>query len=238
MIEVFLAPTLAIVGTLLVFYTALALCRRTGNLFLNPVLVSVSVLVGILYLFRIPYGAYDSGARYFSYLLGPIVVALGIPLHQEMPNLIRRGRATIISLFVGSVIGCLTAVGIASALGASELVARSLIAKSVTTPIAVEVTRRAGGLPDLALAGLVMTGIFGAVVGVPFLRRMGLRSRTALGLALGAASHVMGGVRAAEEGRLEAASAVLAISVMGIATALVAPGVIAFLEWIGLLGTS
>lgn len=236
MIDGIVVPVAAIAGTVVVFYAAVALYRRSGYLLLNPILVSVAVLIGLLYALRIPYAVYDSGARFFSFFLGPIVVALAIPLHQEMPNLLRRGRATIISLMAGSIVGCLTAVGVASILGSSSPVARSLIAKSVTTPIAIEITERVHGLPDLALAGLVMTGIFGAVVGLPFLRAVGIRSRTAQGLALGAASHVMGGVRAAEEGRLEAASAVLAISLMGIATALVAPPVILFLEWIGILG--
>jgi putative effector of murein hydrolase len=55
------------------------------------------------------------------------------------------------------------------------------------------------------------------------LRALGVTSRTAWGLAMGASSHGVGTARAAQEGEVEGASAGLAIGLMGVATALLAP---------------
>jgi putative effector of murein hydrolase len=94
-------------------------------------------------------------------------------------------------------------------------VVRSLAPRAVTTPIAIGIAERAGGLGALSAAVAILTGVLGAVIGPPLLRAIGVRSRTAFGLAMGAAAHGVGTARAAEEGEVEAASSGLAIGLMG-----------------------
>lgn len=226
---------LALAATLAVYAAARVLQRRTGSVLLHPVLVSIVVLIAALRLLGIDYGTYDEGGRVLTFLLGPAVVALGLPLERQMEEIGRRGRAVLVSLGVGSVVGVVSAVGTAVLLGASGVVVRSLAPRAVTTPIAIGIAERVGGLPALSAAVVILSGILGAVMGPPLLRHVGVRSRTAFGLALGAAAHGVGTARAAEEGDVEAASSGLAIGLMGVGTAVVAPLVLAALRWMGWL---
>jgi len=227
---------LAIAATLAVYAAARAVQRRRKSVWLHPVLVSIVVLIAALALLDIDYATYDRGGRVLTFFLGPAVVALGLPLYRQMEEIGRRGKAVLLSLLAGAAVGTLSATLAAALLGASDQVVRSLAPRAVTTPIAIGIAERVGGLPALSAAVAIFTGILGAVIGPPLLRAIGVRSRTAFGLSLGAAAHGVGTARAAEEGEVEAASSGLAIGLMGVFTAVLAPLGLALLAWLGLLG--
>jgi predicted murein hydrolase (TIGR00659 family) len=213
----------AIIATVLVYLAAERLYRRTGWFVLNPVLVSVAVLIAALILLRIDYADYERGGRVLAWLLGPAVVALGVPLAEKWDEIVRHGRAIFTSILAGSVTGILAAAGTARILGASAEVVRSLAPRSVTTPIAMGISEKVGGIPSLTAALVIATGVLGAVAGPALLRALGVRSRTAVGLALGSAAHGIGTARAMEDGDVEGATAGLAIGLMGVATAVLVP---------------
>jgi predicted murein hydrolase (TIGR00659 family) len=229
------AVVLSLATTLAVYAAARAFQRRIGSVVLHPVLVSIVVLIVALRMLGIRYEDYDRGGRVLTFLLGPAVVALGLPLFPQMEEIGRKRNAVLLTLLVGGVAGALTATVTAALLGASDEVIRSLIPRSVTTPIAIGIAGRVGGLPALSAAVSILTGVLGAVIGPPLLRALGVRSRTAFGLALGAAAHGVGTARAAEEGDAEAASAGLAIGLMGVFTAILAPLAVAILLRMGWL---
>jgi putative effector of murein hydrolase len=170
-----------------------------------------------------------------AFFLGPAVVALGLPLFRQMETIGRRGKAVLLSLLAGAAVGTLSAVLTAAVLGGWPQTVRTLAPRAVTTPIAIGISERLGGLPPLSAAVSILSGILGAVIGPPLLRTIGVRSRTAFGLALGAAAHGVGTARAAEEGEVEAASSGLAIGVMGVFTAALAPLAVWLVVWLGLL---
>jgi predicted murein hydrolase (TIGR00659 family) len=229
------AALLAIAATLAVYAAALRVQRRLKSVWLHPVLVSIIVLIAALRLLGIEYAEYDRGGRMLAFFLGPAVVALGLPLFRQMEEIGRRGRAVLLSLLAGAAVGTLSATLTAALLGGSARVVRSLAPRAVTTPIAIGISERLGGLPALSAAVAIFTGVLGAVIGPPLLRAIGVRSRTAFGLALGAAAHGVGTARAAEEGDVEAASSGLAIGLMGVFTAVLAPLALTLLKWLGLL---
>jgi predicted murein hydrolase (TIGR00659 family) len=223
------AEILAIVATVAVFAAASRVYRRWRRPFLNPVLVSVVVLIAALRGLGIEYAAYDRGGRVLAFFLGPAVVALGVPLYLQGAEIARRGRAILASILAGSIVGIVCGMGVAALLGASPEVVRSMAARSVTTPIAIGIAGRIGGIPSLTAALVIGTGVLGAALGPAVLRAAGVRSPTAFGLAMGAAAHGIGTARAAEEGTAEAASSGLAIGLMGVATAILAPLIVALL---------
>lgn len=229
------AALLAIAATLAVYAAARRLQRRMRSVWLHPVLVSIVVLIAALRLLGIEYDDYSRGGRVLTFFLGPAVVALGLPLYRQIEEIGRRGKAVLLSLLLGAAVGTLSATATAALLGGSSQVVRSLAPRAVTTPIAIEIAERLGGLPALSAAVAIFTGVLGAVIGPPLLRMMGVRSRTAFGLSLGAAAHGVGTARAAEEGDVEAASSGLAIGLMGVFTAVLAPLAIALLAWLGWL---
>lgn len=196
---------------------------------LNPALVSIVVLIALLASTHTPYAEYDRGGHVLSLLLGPAVVALGYPLALELPLIRRHARGIAIALVVGSLTGILTGSGIALALGGSPAVVRSLAPRSVTTPIAMAVAARIGGIPALSALVAIATGVIGGALGPALLRALGVRGSVATGLALGTAAHGLGTARAVEEGPVEGAASSVGMGLNGVITAVLVPLVIAVL---------
>jgi predicted murein hydrolase (TIGR00659 family) len=224
-----------VAGTMLVYAAAVRLYRRVGHPVANPVLAAIAAIIVILLVLGIDHDSYQRGGRLIALLLGPAVVALGVPLHLQMGEIMRHRRALLTATLVGALVGIVSGVLAAAALGGSRAVVLTLAPRSVTTPIAIGIAERIGGIPPLAATLVTATGVLGAVVGTAILRRAGVRSPTAFGLAMGASAHGAGTARAIEEGEIEGATSGLAIGLMGVATAVLAPMVLAVLGWAGVL---
>jgi putative effector of murein hydrolase len=164
--------------------------------------------------------------------LKPAVVALGVPLYRQLSAIRKQLLPILISQVVGCLVGIASAVGTAMLLGASHDVTISLASKSVTTPIAMEVTRTVGGIPSLTAAVVMCVGLFGAIFGFKILRFGHVASPIAQGLSIGTASHAVGTSAAMERGDRYGAYSSLGLTLNGIFTALLTPTV---LRWFGLL---
>lgn len=224
-----LTAALAIVATVAAYLAARRLYARFSHPLLNPLLVAITALIVLLEATGVSYARYDRGGRLISYWLGPAVVALGVPLWAQLEEIARRGRAMLVSILAGSIVGVVSGTVTAILLGAPRQVVLSVAPRSVTTPIAMGVAQKLGGLPPLTAVLVISTGVLGAVAGPAVLRVARIRSRTAWGLAMGAAAHGIGTARAVEEGEVEGATSGLAIGLMGLATALLAPPIVAVL---------
>lgn len=216
-----------IVVTLLVYAATRVAYDRTRLTVLNPAILSIAVMIALLLATHTPYAQYERGGRVIGFWLGPAVVALGVPLALQLERVRRNLSAISLALVAGAITGIVVAVVIAHVMGASTVITRSLAARSITTPIAIAVTARLGGIPALSAVVSIVSGALGGFVGVWLLRVTGVRSPLGTGLALGAAAHGLGTARAADEGTVEGGVAGLAMGVMGILTALLAPLVVA-----------
>jgi predicted murein hydrolase (TIGR00659 family) len=216
--------------TLAVWVAADALHRKARRAWLHPVLVSVAALLVLLPVLRIPWDAYAKGTEPIAWMLGPSVVALAVPLRAEKATLVARGWPILAALGCGAVAGVVSAVLIAHALGAPRAIAMSLAPKSVTTPIAMEIATRIGGVPGLTAVIVILVGILGAAIGPSLGRFFGLVDRAAWGLAMGASAHAIGTSRALQDGEQAAAASALALAVHGVLTAIVAGPLIALID--------
>ena len=200
-----------------VYLAAVWLFRKTRLSILNPLLVSIPVLALITHFLGISYESFEKGSRMISFMLGPTVVVLGYLLYEQMAQLKENAVSIITSVFVGCITGVLSVIFIARYFGADHALVASLEPKSVTTPIAMSIAERSGGIPAIAAVVVIVVGIFGGLVG-PL-----IKSRIARGLALGSAAHGLGTAKAMELGAVEGAISGLAIGVMGIMTAILVP---------------
>jgi len=217
-------PLLGLTATLGAYAVGVWLFERTGRrAIVNPVLIAVTLITGLLLVTGTSYTTYFEGAQFVHFLLGPATVALAVPLYRQWAVLKRAWAAVAAALVTGSLMAALSAVAIARLLGGSDQVVRSLAPKSVTTPIAMGIAERIGGLPSLTAVLVVLTGVVGAVIGGWVLDRAGVRDPAARGLALGVASHGIGTVRAMQEGETQGAFAGLAIGLTGLVTAIALP---------------
>lgn len=219
----------AIVATVLVYLAAQRVYARWRHPLLNPLLLSILTLIVVLEASGVGYERYDRGGRLISFWLGPAVVALGVPLHAQLHEIVQRGRAMLLSILAGSVVGIVSGTATALLLGAPRDVVLSVAPRSVTTPIAMGIAQKLGGIPPLTAVLVIGSGVVGAVFGPWLMRLARIRSRTAWGLAMGAAAHGIGTARAVEEGEVEGATSGLAIGLMGLATAILAPPIVALL---------
>lgn len=212
-----------------IYLASVALYQRTRLGLLHPVLTSMLVIIGVLYVLDVDYEAFRQGSFLIDFMLGPSVVALGYVLYEQV-RLIRRHLVSMLTaVSVGSLVGIVSVTLIARWLGADEQVVSSLQPKSVTTPIALGISERFGGIPPLTAVVVVVVGVFGAVVGPFVLDKTGVRSKIARGLAMGSSAHGGGTSRAIEMGAVEGAISGLSIGLMGVATALLMPLVRLFL---------
>jgi predicted murein hydrolase (TIGR00659 family) len=221
--ELINSPVFAILVTFLIFNISSMIYKKFKLIFFNPVLLSITLIIFILKVINLDYETYFKGARIISFFLGPSVVALGVPLYLQFEEIKKRGIPIIISILSGSIVGISTAALTAKLLGASKEVVASIAPKSVTTPIAMGIAEKIGGIPSLTAAIVIATGVLGAVIGPAFLKLSKIKDKVAVGLAIGSASHGIGTARAFEEGQLEGATSSLAICLNGIATAIFTP---------------
>jgi predicted murein hydrolase (TIGR00659 family) len=218
------SPLLGLTMTLLAYQGAFWLYQRSGgNPLVNPVLIAVSLLVLFLWLTETRYETYFAGAQFVHFLLGPATVALAIPLYTQ----IRRVRAmllpVVVGLFAGSLTAVLSAVLIGRLFGASLSTQLSLAPKSVTTPIAMGIAERIGGIPSLTAVLVIVTGIIGAVAARYVFDALKLRDPAIRGFAIGVASHGIGTARAFQVNEQSGAFAALAMGLNGALTALLVP---------------
>ena len=189
-----------------VYIGAMWLRRKVNWALLHPIFVSIVVLIAFLRLSGIEYEHYMRQTQVIDFLLGLSVVALGYILHDQIYNIRGNVISIVVAILVGSAVGIVSVALIARWMGAEPAVVASLEPKSVTTAIALSVS-----------------AVFGGILGPWVLRRVGVESRIAKGLAMGAAAHALGTARAMELGAVEGAISGLAIGLMGLATAILVP---------------
>ncbi|MBN8454513.1 LrgB family protein [Accumulibacter sp.] len=218
------SPLLGLTLTLLAYLAASAVHQRCGGHPLaNPVLLAVATLVGLLWLTDTPYRTYFDGAQFVHFLLGPATVALAIPLHAQLPRLRRMALPLLLALVIGSLTAALSAVAIGALLGASRATLLSLAPKSVTTPIAMGIAERIGGLPSLTAVLVILTGVLGAILARYIYRALHIDDDAQRGFALGIAAHGIGTARAFQESEQMGAFAALAMGLNGLLTAVLLP---------------
>ena len=209
-----------------VFYAAKSIQRRLGWILFNPILVAIAIIIVFLLVADIPFETYHEGAKMIEFWLKPAVVALGVPLYLQLSSIKRQFLPILASQMMGCIAGIVSVVVIAKLFGASDAVIMSLASKSVTTPIAMEVTQVLGGIPSLTAAIVVVTGLIGAVIGFKTLSVGHVRTPMALGLSMGAASHALGTSAAMDRDQFVGAYASLGLTINGILTALFTPAII------------
>ncbi len=210
--------------TLFAFSIGKLINRKTGSFLANPILIAIAIVIIVLKLLQVNYSGYKQhGGDLISFFLGPAVVALGIPLYKQIRIISKNVRAIAVGIIAGCITGIITAAGVAKLLAAEGRTILTLAPKSVTTPIAMGITEKLGGIPSLTAVVVIITGILGALFAPEILRLAGVKSRLAIGLAIGTASHVIGTSRAFQIDELVGAVSGMAIGLNGITTAILAP---------------
>lgn len=222
-------PLFGVGITLAVYQLSLAAYERTRWVFLQPVLVSMTVLIGVLLVCGLSYAEYRDSTFLLSVLLGPATVALAVPLFLNVRRIRQLFWPVLITLLVAGTVATALGVLLAWLFGAERMMLMTLAPKSVTSPIAMLVAEQIGGVAALAAVFVLVTGVLGAICGPELLRRIGVHHPAAQGMALGLTAHAVGTARALQDGEENGAFAALGMSLMGVVTAIALPLVVALI---------
>ena len=228
--EILRQPSILLFLTLAAYALAIIIRKRTGNILFNPVLISTVALIAYLKILNIDYAVYHNAAQFIDFWLKPAVVVLAVPLYQNRRKIFNQWLPVIVSQLAGSITGIVTGMYFAKWLGAGRDVVLSLASKSVTNPIAIEITRSIGGIPAITAATVIIAGLVGQIAGYKMLKNTVVMP-SSVGMSLGTASHAMGIAASLERSRRMAAYAGLGLMLNGVLTALIAPLIIPVLEF-------
>jgi predicted murein hydrolase (TIGR00659 family) len=217
-------PLLSLALTVAVFTAASWINQRLrGHPLVNPVLLSVCVVMAFLSATGMPYERYFEGAQFIHFLLGPATVALSVPMFRHFDKL----RAAALPILVGIVSGSLAGLVLVAALGrllaADPSLVASLATKSVTAPVAMAIADDTGASPSLAAIIAVLAGMTGAAFGPALLNWLGITEPMARGLAMGTASHGQGTARILQESEEAGAVSAIAMGLTALVMAAVMP---------------
>ncbi len=218
--EFFASPLFGIVLSLFAYQAGLFLNRKTRCPAVNPLLVAILLVMGVLTALRVPLESYQAGGDFIALFLGPATVSLALTVYRQLPLL----KRSLLPVLAGCAAGSAASIGsvllLCRLFQLDEALTASLLPKSVTTPIAIEISARHGGIVPITVAIVVITGILGAVLSPTLIRLLRIKNPVEAGLAIGTCSHAVGTSRALDLGEAEGAMSSIAIGVSGVITVL------------------
>ncbi len=223
MMQSLATPMFGVLVSVLAFEIGLWLTRKTRLSLFNPLLIAIILVILLIQLTPLTLDDYNRGGQIISFFLAPATVALAIPLYKSIRLLKESPGPILTGIVAGSLLSLLSIIFLAKLFHLSQELLLSMLPKSVTTPIGIALSEQLGGLPQVTVAAIVVTGIFGAVLAQPLFRILKITDPVAQGIAIGTASHVLGTAKALEIGEVEGAMSGLSISLAGLATVLMAP---------------
>lgn len=212
--------------TLAAFALGTLLHRKTKAAWCNPLLLGSIFVIVLLSLLKIPYPDYKQSASPITYLLFPATVSLAVPLYEQWELLKKNVFAIAAGIGAGVITSVASLLLIAWVFQLDSASAVSLLPKSVTTAIGVDVAAELGGIPALTTAIIVLTGIGGNLMAVSLCRLLRITNPIAKGIAIGTSSHAIGTSKALEMGQIEGAMSSLSIAVAGVLTAILCPAAV------------
>lgn len=217
------------IGTVFVYLLAQKFHRKYSRPYTSPMIIGSIVIIVFLVVFNIPYEAYMVGGGFISKFLGPAVVALAYPLYMQRETLKKFAMPIIGGSLVGSMIGVGSGILLAKMLKIDREVLLSIVPKSVTTPVAMEIATSIGGIAPLAAIFVITAGIGGILVSSIVMKVVRVKDPIAYGVGMGSASHAIGTAAAMEQGELEGSVSTIAMVVCAVFVSMITPLFVALL---------
>lgn len=216
--DIYANPLFGIALTILAFHFGVYLNRKTKSPIVNPLLIAIIFVIAVLQIFGIPLQAYNNGGNIINMFIGPATAVLGYSIYKQVTILKKYFIPIVAGCFVGSLASIGSVYGLCKLLSMENTLLSSLIPKSVTTAIAIEISEQLGGIPSITVAIVIITGVLGAVLGPFLIKLFHIDHEVAQGVAFGTASHAVGTSKALELGEVQGAMSGIAIGVSGIIT--------------------
>ncbi len=208
--------------TIAIYAVAKWMYRRWHRWWLMPVAVTPALLIAVVLALHVRYEDYSSGTHWLVALLGPVTVAFAVPIYEQRALIRKHWPVLLVGMLVGSATAVVTSWGLASLLGVDGALRLSLVPRSISTPFAMEVAERIGGIPNLAALFVVLTGVLGSIFGEFLIIGLRIRSPLAKGALFGVGAHGIGTAKAHELGAEEGSVAGLVMVLVGLLNVMLA----------------
>ena len=195
-----------------------AMKKRWNFALFNPLLLGIVFSIAVLLVFRIDYSTYLNGAKYVNFLLTPATVCLAVPLYEKFELLKKNALAVMLGIGAGVVASAATVFALSALFRLDLSMFATLLPKSITTAIGMDVSVELGGYASLTVAAIIMTGVLGNICAEGACRLFRITSPIAQGVAIGTASHAVGTSKALEMGEIQGAMSSLSLVVAGLLT--------------------
>ena len=223
MTDIITSPVFGVIISLIAYEIGALIKQKLKLSIFNPLLIAIIILIAFLLKFNIKYDDYNNGGQVISFFLAPATVALALPLYKKFSLFKENAMPILVGILCGTISGIISVIALGKLFNLSGELTKSLIPKSITTPIGMALAKQLGGLPSIAVVAIIITGILGSIIG-PFLYKiLKINDKVAMGIAMGCASHAVGTAKAMEIGETEGAMSSLTIAISGIITVLIAP---------------
>ncbi|WP_195999739.1 LrgB family protein [Clostridium sp. 1001271B_151109_B4] len=189
----------------------------------NPLLVAIVIVIALLKIFNIDFETYNQGGQFINMFLGPATVILAVPLYKQLSLLKKNFIPIIIGITVGCFVSVISIILLSKVFGLDNNIIISLLPKSVTTPIGIEISNSLGGVTGVTVLAIIITGITGAIIAPIVCKIFRITNPVAIGIGIGTASHAVGTSKALEIGETEGAMSSLSIGIAGLMTVVIAP---------------
>ena len=223
MSELLASPFFGIALSILAFWVGVRIQKKTGLVVCNPLLIGIVLVVGVLLLFRIPYESYHQGGEIINMFLAPATACLAVAIYGK----IRILKENWLPILVGCVVGSASSMGsillLCRLFGLDAAMTASLLPKSVTTAISMDVAAELGGIAALTGAIVILTGIAGNLLAESVCKWFHITDPIAKGVGIGTSAHAVGTSKALQMGEVEGAMSGLSIAVAGVLTAVLCP---------------
>lgn len=220
--EIMRSPLFALLISILAYEIGIFINKKTRIVFFNPLMIAIALVIGTLLALHIPLEDYQKGGDFISLFLTPATVILAVPLYKNINSL----KKDYIAILGGVIVGAATAIfsvwAMAKVWGLSKELIASLIPKSITTPLGIELSTQIKGIPSVTVAAIIITGVVGTVFAEWLLKVCKITDKTAKGIAIGTSSHALGTTKAVDIGETEGAMSGLAIGLAGLVTVIFA----------------
>lgn len=221
--SVFFGAFISIIGYLIGIF-----CKKKLSV-LNPLLIAIVFVILFIKIFNIDYETYNAGAKYVSYLLTPATVCLAIPLYRQITILKKHAKEVFIGIFAGVIASMGSILLMSYMFGLTHEQYVTLLPKSITTAIGMDVSKELGGIQTITVAVIIITGVIGNIIAEWVLKLFRINEPVAKGLAIGTSSHAIGTTKALEIGEIEGAMSSLSVAVAGLMTVAIASVFASFL---------
>lgn len=223
-----LTALLCFIGTLICYVLVKKLHKKYPYMLLAPGIFVPLIVVILMLLFNISYDTYMVENQWLIWMLGPATIAFAIPIYEYRQVIKAHALSISLGIVVGMIVGVISSFYLAKLFHFDQSTSYSLMARSISTPFAMELSANIGGSVELVILFTMITGIAGVAMGDMLLLALKLNSHFAQGASFGNAAHGFGTSKAFMRHREEGVAACLSMVLAGVFMVLLGPGIIHF----------